>query len=75
MPSPVSSAANSIHDSQATQETLAPPESERVKLRFLPPYSPLGNPIERLWRVLHGNATRNHTCTPMDQLAEPVDTS
>ena len=29
-------------------------------LHFLPPYSPEHNRIERLWRDLHANVTRNH---------------
>jgi len=63
----------SIHDSQATNEALATPEFERLRLRFLPPYSPLENRIERLWRDLHDNVTRNHTCRTIDELAVRVD--
>lgn len=63
----------SIHDSQATNEALATPEFQRLKLRFLPPYSPLENRIERLWRDLHDNVTRNHTCPTIDELARRVD--
>jgi len=32
----------------------------RVRLHFLPPYSPNDNPIERLWKQLHDHVTRNH---------------
>jgi transposase len=63
----------SIHDSQATQDALAKPEFRRLRLHFLPPYSPLENRIERLWRDLHDNVTRNHTCRSIDQLAARVD--
>jgi len=62
-----------IHDSQATHSALATPDFERLKLHFLPPYSPLHNPIERLWRDLHDNVTRNHTCRTIDALAVRVD--
>lgn len=62
-----------IHDSDATQEALATPEFRRLKLHFLPPYSPLDNPIERLWRDLHDNVTRNHTCPTIDALSGRVD--
>ena len=62
-----------IHDSQATQEALATPDLQQVTLHFLPPYSPLHNPIERLWRDLHDNVTRNHTCRSIDELAVRVD--
>ncbi len=33
--------------------------NSRVKLHFLPPYSPHLNPIERLWGVMHKNITHN----------------
>jgi transposase len=33
----------------------------RVRLHFLPPYSPNDNPIERVWQDLHAHVTRNHT--------------
>jgi transposase len=29
-------------------------------LHFLPPYCPDDNRIERLWKDLHDNVTRNH---------------
>jgi len=62
-----------IHDSQATQKALATAEFSRLRLRFLPPYSPQHNRIERLWRDLHDNVTRNHTCRTIDELARRVD--
>lgn len=40
----------------------------RIVLHFLPPYSPQENKIERFWRDLHANVTRNHRCRSMDQL-------
>jgi transposase len=61
------------HDSQAAQEALATPDLERVKLHFLPPYSPLDNPIERLWRDPHDSVTRNHICRSIDELCDRVD--
>ncbi|MBI4613956.1 MAG: IS630 family transposase [Planctomycetes bacterium] len=42
-------------------------------LHFLPPYSPDENKIERLWRDLHANVTRNHRCTNIDSLMDNVD--
>jgi hypothetical protein len=39
----------------------------RVALHFPPPYCPDHNRIGRVWRALHDNATRNHTCRPMKQ--------
>jgi transposase len=32
----------------------------RLELRFLPPYRPNQNRIERTWLDLHANVTRNH---------------
>jgi transposase len=37
----------------------------RVRLHFLPPYSPDHNAIERVWQDLHANVTRNHRCPDM----------
>jgi transposase len=44
----------------------------RVKLHFLPPYSPDENAIERVWQDLHANVTRNHTCASMQELMQEV---
>ena len=41
-------------------------------LHFLPPYCPDENRIERLWQDLHGNVTRNHRCSSIDQLMAEV---
>src|SRR5579871_3833465 len=41
-------------------------KSSRVKLHYLPPYSPNLNPIERLWKILRETTLYNHyyaTCT------------
>ena len=45
---------------------------DQVQLHFLPPYCPDHNRIERLWKDLHDNVTRNHTCQSMDKLMERV---
>lgn len=60
-----------IHKSQRTQLALAA-LGPRVKLHFLPPYCPDHNRIERTWRDLHDNVTRNHTCRNMKQLMREV---
>jgi transposase len=44
----------------------------RVRLHFLPPYSPDDNAIERVWQDLHANVTRNHTCETMTDLMAEV---
>ena len=60
-----------IHSSQRTGLALAALGS-RVKLHFLPPYCPDHNRIERTWKDLHDNVTRNHTCRSMKQLMREV---
>jgi transposase len=44
----------------------------RVRLHFLPPYSPDHNAIERVWQDLHANVTRNHRCADMPELMREV---
>jgi len=44
----------------------------RIVLHFLPPYCPDENKIERLWRDLHSEVTRNHTCRTMNELMDNV---
>jgi transposase len=44
----------------------------RVRLHFLPPYSPDHNAIERVWQDLHANVTRNHRCANMTELMREV---
>jgi len=48
-----------IHKSQRTRRALEELDG-RIRIHFLPPYSPEHNPIERLWKQLHDNVTRNH---------------
>jgi transposase len=56
-----------IHSSKAVEAASARWGS-RVVFHFLPPYCPDHNRIERMWKDLHDNVTRNHTCSSMDQL-------
>jgi transposase len=60
-----------IHDSHRTRIALAA-IGGRVKLHFLPPYCPDHNRIERVWKDLHDNVTRNHTCRTMRELMKEV---
>jgi transposase len=60
-----------IHNSKITWVALANFAS-RVRLHFLPPYSPDENAIERVWQDLHANVTRNHTCANMRELMQNV---
>lgn len=60
-----------IHSSQITQAAVAALDG-KVVLHFLPPYSPDGNAIERVWLDLHANVTRNHRCKRMPELMTNV---
>jgi transposase len=60
-----------IHHSQRTQLALAS-AGGRIRLHFLPPYCPDHNRIERVWKDLHDNVTRNHCCRNMKQLMAEV---
>lgn len=60
-----------IHSSQQVKFALANMNG-RIKLHFLPPYCPDDNRIERVWRDLHADVTRNHTRPTMDELMKEV---
>ena len=61
-----------IHDSQQVQLALKSAAATRIQLHFLPPYCPDHNRIERLWKDLHDNVTRNHRCAGMEELMSEV---
>jgi transposase len=61
-----------IHSSRLVQYALTEEFHGRVMLHFLPPYSPKHNRIERLWRELHANVTRNHRCRTLPELLRRV---
>lgn len=60
-----------IHSSKKTKEAVEQ-FGGRIVLHFLPPYCPDANKIERRWRDLHSNVTRNHRCGSMDLLLAEV---
>ena len=61
-----------IHSSVQTRTWLAE-HGGRIRLHFLPPYCPDDNRIERcVWREVHANVTRNHTCGSIDELMDEV---
>jgi len=60
-----------IHDSRQVQLALAA-WGGKVRLRFLPPYCLEHNRIERIWKDLHDNVTRNHCCKNMEELMAEV---
>lgn len=60
-----------IHTSRAVQ-LAAKRWGDRVVFHFLPPYCPDENRIERLWKDLHDNVTRNHRCSTLEELLDRV---
>jgi transposase len=62
-----------IHSSRLVQRALTEEFGGRIVLHFLPPYSPDHNRIERLWRELHANVTRNHRCRTLPELLRHVE--
>jgi transposase len=61
-----------IHSSRLVKWALTEEFHGRIVLHFLPPYSPDHNRIERLWRELHANVTRNHRCATLPELLRRV---
>jgi transposase len=61
-----------IHDSLQVRLALRSARAEKLKLHFLPPYCPDHNRIERIWKDLHDNVTRNHRCATMEELMTEV---
>jgi transposase len=60
-----------IHDSKQVRAWMAE-KGRRIRLHFLPPYCPDHNKIERQWRDLHANVTRNHRCRTIEELMRNV---
>jgi len=60
-----------IHDSQATRAAVADLDG-KVVFHPLPPYCPDHNKIERTWKDLHDNVTRNHKCRTIEELMQEV---
>ena len=60
-----------IHRSKKTLKALDAFDG-RIKLHFLPPYCPQCNFMEHVWKQLHSDITRNHTCRTMEDLMTRV---
>jgi len=61
-----------IHKTQQVEVSLKTEAGQRLRLHFLPPYCPDHNRIERTWRDLQAEVTRNHTCSTMKELMNNV---
>lgn len=60
-----------IHSSRRVLAYLRQ-HGDLFQLHFLPPYSPDENLIERVWREVHANVTRNHRCKTIEDLMRRV---
>jgi transposase len=60
-----------IHASKQVQAWMRE-KGRRIRLHFLPPYCPDHNKIERQWKDLHANVTRNHRCKTIEELMTNV---
>jgi transposase len=60
-----------IHKSKLIEAALRH-HLKKIELHFLPPYSPNENRIERVWKDLHDEVTRNHQHPTMDLLMKEV---
>jgi hypothetical protein len=61
-----------IHSSNVVHGALSGYLAGKVELHFLPPYCPDHNKIERVWKDLHENVTRNHRCRGINHLMHEV---
>ncbi len=59
-----------IHKTAAVKAMLA--QIQKIRLHFLPPYSPDQNRVELLWKQLHATVTRNHGCKTIAELMTQV---
>jgi transposase len=59
------------HHAQSSRQFLVGIR-ERLRLDFLPPYSPDLNPIERVWKLLKRHATHNQYFPELDALLTAV---
>jgi putative transposase len=57
-----------VHKSRKTCQFLASKEARRIRITFLPTYSPWLNPIERTWRLIKGRAATNRWRDSIEQL-------
>ena len=62
----------SIHSSNNVEIALGG-FAKKFKLHFLPPYCPDHNYIEKLWKELHANVTRNHRRQTIEELMLDVE--
>lgn len=57
------------HKSEAFLKFIA---TTKIKIHYLPPYSPNLNPIERLWKIMHENVTYNRYYAKLSEFTENI---
>jgi len=62
----------SCHTSKMVKEYLEG-SNVRIKLHYLPPYSPNLNPIERLWKIMHSFVSNNRHYPKAKEFVESVN--
>jgi transposase len=62
----------SIHSTKQVEISLTTEHGLRLRLHFQPPYCPDHNRIERVWKDLHADVTRNHRCSDINQLMHEI---
>jgi transposase len=55
-----------------SEEFLRFIETTKIKIHYLPPYSPNLNPIERLWKIMHENITYNRYYEKFSEFTENI---
>lgn len=55
-----------------SEEFLKFVATTKVKIHYLPPYSPNLNPIERLWKIMHEKVTYNHYYQKFSDFTEGI---
>jgi transposase len=57
------------HRSEAFLKFIA---TTKIKIHYLPPYSPNLNPIERLWKIMHEHVTYNRYYAKLSEFTESI---
>ena len=72
---PTASAIHLILDNAGyhkSKEFLKFIENTKIKIHYLPPYSPNLNPIERLWKIMHEHVTYNRYYAKLSDFTEGI---
>lgn len=62
-----------IMDQAAWHKSKSLEEFEKIQIRFLPPYSPQLNPVEKLWWWLRKERTHNNFFKNLDEMMDRLE--